>query len=241
MMKTLAIAGAYGGVLIAPMGCSVGMAMSGKEEPNLGAFRVGSPRGEVELQLGSPVSTVTNPDGGQTDIYEYELGNKPSAGRAAAHAAMDVLTLGIWEIVGTPIEAFQGETHRLMIVYDAQDRVVSMNRAAPSAEGSPTPHAPQVTPPAGNSVGTGSVQALVERNNKNLLQLRVGMPQADVHTLMGDPEASEGYSWGAAWLYRTAVPTTAQGTAAEWTPVVFNEKGILIGWGRNVLAEGRER
>jgi hypothetical protein len=241
MMKTLAIAGAYGGLLIALMGCSVGMAMSGKEEPNLGAFRVGSPRGEVEIQLGSPVSTVTNPDGGRTDIYEYELGNKPSAGRAAAHAAMDVLTLGIWEIVGTPIEAFQGETHRLMIVYDAQDRVVSMNRAVPSAEGSPAPHAPQLTPPTGNPVGTGSVQNLVQRNNKHLLQLRVGMPQADVHSVMGDPESSEGYTWGAAWLYRTALPTTAQGTAAEWTPVVLNEQGTLIGWGRNLLAERRER
>jgi hypothetical protein len=44
MMKTLAMAGAYGGLLIALMGCSVGMAMSGKEEPNLGAFR-GAHRG----------------------------------------------------------------------------------------------------------------------------------------------------------------------------------------------------
>src|SRR5262245_8261647 len=60
MTKQLAIAGAYGGLLLALMGCSVGMALSGKEEPNLGAFRVGSPRGEVELQLGSPVSSVTN-------------------------------------------------------------------------------------------------------------------------------------------------------------------------------------
>jgi hypothetical protein len=67
------------------------------------------------------------------------------------------------------------------------------------------------------------------------------MPQAEVHAVMGDPEASEGYAWGAAWLYRTAVPTTPQGTAADWTPVVFNEQGILIGWGRHVLAERRER
>jgi hypothetical protein len=67
------------------------------------------------------------------------------------------------------------------------------------------------------------------------------MPHADVHTIMGDPEASEGYAWGAAWLSRTALPTTAQGTAAEWTPVVLNEQGTLIGWGRGLLAERRER
>ena len=42
MIKLLTIAGAGVSLLIALMGCSVGMAMSGKEEPNLGAFRVGS-------------------------------------------------------------------------------------------------------------------------------------------------------------------------------------------------------
>jgi hypothetical protein len=147
--------------------------------------------------------------------------------------------------VGTPIEAFQGETHRLMIVYDAQDRVVAINQAAAvparTAEGTPPAHAPQVTPVAGTPMDTGPVQAVVERNNKYLLRLRVGMPQADVHTVMGDPEASEGYASGAAWLYRTALPITAQGTAVEWTPVVFNEQGTLIGWGRNLLAEQRQR
>ena len=64
-------------VTLIASGCSVGMALSGKREPNLGAFRIGSTRGEVELQLGSPVDTVTRPDGGRTDIYEYELHNEP--------------------------------------------------------------------------------------------------------------------------------------------------------------------
>ncbi len=110
-------------------GCSVGMALSGKKEPNLGAFRVGSTRGEVELQLGSPVDSVTRPDGGRTDIYAYELGNEPSTGRAVGHAVMDVLTLGIWEIIGTPVEAIGIEKKRLMIVYDKDDRVQAINQA----------------------------------------------------------------------------------------------------------------
>lgn len=110
-------------------GCSVGMALSGKEEPNLGAFRVGSTRGEVELQLGSPVSSVTTPEGMRVDLYEYEIGNKPSAGRAIGHGVMDILTLGLWEVIGTPIEGFQGEKKRLTIVYDAKDRVEAINQA----------------------------------------------------------------------------------------------------------------
>ncbi|MFQ5846626.1 MAG: serine protease [Candidatus Methylomirabilales bacterium] len=109
--------------------CSVGMAMSGKREPNLGALRVGSTRGEAELQLGSPVSSVTTPDGGRTDIYEYELGNEPSAGRAAGHAVLDVLTLGIWEVAGTPIEASQADKHRITIIYGPDDRILAINQA----------------------------------------------------------------------------------------------------------------
>jgi hypothetical protein len=55
------------------------------------------------------------------DIYEYEVGSEPSAGRAVAHGVMDVLTLGIWEIAGTPIEKYQAT-----VVYDDQDRVAEI-------------------------------------------------------------------------------------------------------------------
>jgi hypothetical protein len=42
---------------------------------------------------------------------------------------MDVLTLGLWEVVGTPIEAFLGEKYRLTVLYDAHDRVVATNQS----------------------------------------------------------------------------------------------------------------
>ena len=35
-------------------GCSVGMALSGNDEPDLGAIEVGTSRGEVQMQLGRP-------------------------------------------------------------------------------------------------------------------------------------------------------------------------------------------
>jgi hypothetical protein len=129
MVKMFAKAGMGLSLVLALMGCSVGMAMSGKEDPNLGAFRVGSTRGEVELQLGRPIASVTNPEGARSDVYEYEIGNRPSPGRAIAHGVMDVLTLGIWEVVGTPIEAFQGEKYRMTVLYDAHDRVVAINQS----------------------------------------------------------------------------------------------------------------
>ena len=111
-------------------GCSVGMAMSGKKEPDLGAIRVGATRGEVELQLGPPVA-IREVDGYRTDQYAYEIGNAPSAGRAAGHAAMGVLTLGLWEIVGTPIEASIGEKKSLTIVYDENDIVTRVGSGPP--------------------------------------------------------------------------------------------------------------
>ena len=36
---------------------------------------------------------------------------------------MDLLTLGIWEIVGTPIEGFAGDSFTLSIEYDEQDKI----------------------------------------------------------------------------------------------------------------------
>lgn len=98
-------------------GCSVGMALHGEREPNLAACRVGAARGEIESELGPPTA-INSVEGGRTQCtYEYQVGNEPSAGRAAVHAGMDVLTLGIWELVGTPTEALQGQDFQLVVTY----------------------------------------------------------------------------------------------------------------------------
>ena len=112
--------------MVALTGCSVGMALSGSENPDLGAVQVGATRGEVEMQLGSPIKTATLDDGNRVDIYEYEIGNEPSAGRAIGHGVMDVLTFGAWEIIGTPIEGFQGEKFHATVTYDQNDKVVAI-------------------------------------------------------------------------------------------------------------------
>jgi hypothetical protein len=108
-------------------GCSVGMALSGKNTPDLGVVKQNATRGEVELQLGPPVQVTTLDSGHVVNMYEYEVGNDPSAGRAVGHAAMDVLTFGVWEIVGTPIEGFQGDKRQVQIEYDGSDHVVAVN------------------------------------------------------------------------------------------------------------------
>lgn len=106
--------------------CSVGMAVSGSEEPELGAVRQGATRGEVEMQLGKPVRSLAETGAQRTDVYEYEMGNEPSACRALGHGVMDFLTLGLWEVIGTPIEAFRGEKYQVSVTYDQNDRVVAV-------------------------------------------------------------------------------------------------------------------
>lgn len=108
------------GMLGAASGCSVGMAMSGKRNPELAAVHSGASRGEIEMQLGPPVE-IMEVEGKRVDTYEYETGNEPSAGRAIGHGVMDILTLGLWEVVGTPVEGFQGDKKYLRVEYDEND------------------------------------------------------------------------------------------------------------------------
>jgi hypothetical protein len=79
------------------------------------------------MHLGQLVQTTTQPDGSVISTYAYEIGNEPSAGRAMGHAAMDVLTLGVWEIVGTPVEGIQGEKYQAVVTYGPDNSVKNIS------------------------------------------------------------------------------------------------------------------
>jgi hypothetical protein len=106
-------------------GCSVGMAMSGKPDPNIGVLSKGQSRDIVLLNLGQPTHTATT-EKGRVDVFNLERGNEQSVGRAVGHAVMDVLTIGIWEVVGTPIEAFSGNKFTVTIEYNQDDTVAKV-------------------------------------------------------------------------------------------------------------------
>lgn len=200
--KRFALMLAVGIVLTSSSGCSVFMAASGKREPNLSMITIGAHRAEVELQLGSP-RTSSSPEDGRyrNDIYEYELGNKPSAGRAVVHGVMDLLTLGLWEVVGTPVEAFKGEKHEIVITYGSDDRVVAINRPPTAvAENQPATDntepsravAPTCDPPAAKAQASPATP---------WEQLRAGMTTAQAKNLLGEPsEVSEGRN-SVIWFY----------------------------------------
>lgn len=92
--------------------------------------------------------------------------------------------------------------------------------------------------PIHSTLTYSSIQSTIKKNNSSLAKLHTGMCQEEVQTILGEPERSEGYQWGSAWLYRTAMTKGSfdgiYGTADEdYTPVMFDQDRILIGWGRN--------
>lgn len=200
--KSFALMLAVGIVLTSSSGCSVFMAASGKREPNLSMIIIGAHRAEVELQLGSPRTTLANA-GGQyrTDTYEYELDNEPSAGRAVAHGVMDLLTLGLWEVVGTPVEAFKGEKRQMVITYGPDDRVAGINRPPTAViQGQPVAHETE----PGRVVTHTRAPPVVRAQAAPITpweQLRAGMTTAQVKKLLGEPsEVSEGRNT-VIWFY----------------------------------------
>jgi outer membrane protein assembly factor BamE (lipoprotein component of BamABCDE complex) len=85
-------------------------------------------------------------------------------------------------------------------------------------------------------------QSVIEHNNKNLLLMKIGVYKDETMKLMGHPELSEGYDWGSAWLYRTAMTSGVYGTSdSDFTPIVFDQDGKVIGWGRNFFTEHVKR
>ena len=47
---------------------------------------------------------------------------------AIAHGAMDVLTFGVWEIVGTPVEAISVKNYEVWITYNDLDKIEHIGR-----------------------------------------------------------------------------------------------------------------
>jgi len=105
--------------------CSVGMALDGQKDPDISVVKKTAHRTDIEIQLGAPIKVDTYPNGNSIAVYQYEVGKEPSAGRAVAHGVMDVLTLGIWEVVGTPVERLKGEKVNMVITYDRNGNVIS--------------------------------------------------------------------------------------------------------------------
>lgn len=107
-------------------GCSVGMALSGKREPQLQNLRKGMDIEEAHFIMRDYTPSVTfTEEGDRIEEYEIQLGNAPSGGRAIGHGVMDVLTFGCWEVIGTPVEAVTSGKTTVTITY-REDRIIKL-------------------------------------------------------------------------------------------------------------------
>jgi len=85
----------------------------------------GMPRNLVVAEVGAPVTTETK-EGKRVEVYAFTQGYSKAArvSRTIGHGAADVMTFGLWEVVGTPTEAvFNGKRVVYEVTYDTSDRV----------------------------------------------------------------------------------------------------------------------
>lgn len=106
-------------------GCSVFMAAKQPDAKNLDLMKVGTPRAMLLAEFGMPTVSETR-EGHKYEIFKFVNGYSAGAkaGRAVFHGAADVVTLGLWEVVGTPTEGvFSGDEMAFQVRYDKNDRV----------------------------------------------------------------------------------------------------------------------
>ncbi len=110
-------------------GCSAKMATQQPDKKNIDLFKVGTERSMILAEFGMPIASEER-SGKKYEIFTFIQGYSTGAkaGRALFHGAADVMTLGLWEVVGTSAEgAFDGSKMAYEISYDDDFRVDSVN------------------------------------------------------------------------------------------------------------------
>jgi hypothetical protein len=106
-------------------GCSVFMAAKLPDKKNLEVLMPGVPRAVVLAEMGSP-NGYEDRDGVRAEVYKFRQGYSDAAkvSRAVFHGTADLLTFGLWEVVGTPTEYyFNGTDTIVMVTYNRNDRI----------------------------------------------------------------------------------------------------------------------
>ena len=134
-MKTLKLLGILMLTVVA-IGCAATQkAASQPKAKDLSVLDPGTSRDLVILELGAPAESRTE-NGKKIDLFSFVQGYsaKARAARATGHAAGEIVTLGLWGLVGTPIErGFNGTVLGYRVFYDENDNVASSERLSKKA------------------------------------------------------------------------------------------------------------
>ncbi len=110
-------------------GCSVFMAAQQPSAKNIELFKIGTPRDALVAEFGQPLISEET-DGKKIEMFVFVQGYSKAAktGRVIFHSAADIVTLGLWEIVGTPTEmVFNGSEMGFHVSYDDAERIDEVN------------------------------------------------------------------------------------------------------------------
>lgn len=126
--------------------CSAYKAMNQPDEKNLDKIlATGSDRDLVRAELGQPISYGKDNAGNEIEVYSFVDGYSTAtkSSRAVFHFAADVFTIGLWELVGNPVEgAYKGDKKVVRVTYKnakvskVEDLTVPASNSAP-AQGEP--------------------------------------------------------------------------------------------------------
>ncbi|MGQ0671876.1 MAG: hypothetical protein ACT4N2_03200 [Hyphomicrobium sp.] len=109
-------------------GCAAYMAANQPGQKDFSVFKAGTPRDRVLAEFGSPMHSETL-NGQKSDIFTFVQGYNGAvkAGRAVVHGVASLATLGLWEIIGTPVEGhMNGSQLSVRVNYDAGLRVTEV-------------------------------------------------------------------------------------------------------------------
>jgi hypothetical protein len=115
--------------------CSVVMEATRPDPVDLSQFTIGEGRPQIVEQLGAPVANVKQGDD-SCDIYKLYTRGPGGVGKgaiAATEAVADVFTLGLAEVITSPVEgATKNEKHTVSFCYDKTSSLVSMRDNPPN-------------------------------------------------------------------------------------------------------------
>ena len=118
-------------ILLVPLGsgCAAIKATQQPGKKNLSVLSPGTPRSHVIAELGAPLWSNEH-DGTTVDVFAFKQGYTKGikAGRALVHGAADVVTGGLWEVVGIPAESLaDGSDVKVEVTYDDHRAVSSID------------------------------------------------------------------------------------------------------------------
>ena len=124
-------------LLLFSIGCSAVMAVKQPEQKNLNVLEMGTHKDAVRAELGAPISTGVTVEGEKLeyDVFGFQRAT-PEGGELPEHFCMGFwifFTLGLWEVVGTPLEGSisGGEKKNIRVLYNERNKVARVEDLTP--------------------------------------------------------------------------------------------------------------